>query len=226
MPQKEQLKFSQINIGSGYDYKDNFINVDVDPACKPDILIIDNDDSEILRNHYELVYAKDVLEHISRDNTLQTLLNWSDYLKIGGILNVETSDIEGIIDIMREDSSFANQYGMTICMFGNQKHPGDFHYTGFTQKTLSVFLKAAGFDILSIETKDRWLINATAKKVHDWSFFDNKENIVDYAFKTALGRLPDPYHYIYFNDKPEKEILFSIWSSKERLFKSAIDNDL
>lgn len=226
MKNRSQINFTKINIGCGYDKKDDYINVDINADCHPDILISNNDDSEILRNHYELVYARDVLEHIYREKTLETLLNWSDYLKIGGEVELQTSDIVGIIDLIKTDTSWNNHYGMTICMFGNQTIDGDFHYTGFTHKTLQVFMIAAGFEIIDMHTKDGWLLNCRAQKVQDWTNHNPEDDIVKFAFQSALGRLPEDFHYTIYKDYLAKDILKSIWSSPERLVKVARDLSL
>ena len=60
----------KLNIGCGYDKREGYLNVDVDPACAPDLLIRDGDYSPIPRRQFEEVLAKDVLEHIPRAQTI------------------------------------------------------------------------------------------------------------------------------------------------------------
>src|ERR1041384_6056075 len=57
---------TRINVGCGYDKRPGYLNIDVDPACSPDILIVNEDDSLVPRGHFEEVVANDVLEHVPR----------------------------------------------------------------------------------------------------------------------------------------------------------------
>lgn len=211
----------KLNVGCGYDKREGYVNVDVDPDCEPDILVSLEDDSGIPRQYFEEVLAHDVLEHIPRSSTLSALLTWSDYLVPGGRLVIQTSNMEGIIDMMRANPRFDHQYGMTICMFGNQMHPGDFHYTGFTELTLRVYLMAAGFVIESIETLEGWLLAAVCRKAEDWTCDVGASDVVAAGFQRAFGRDPDPHNWVALDGVKPKEALHQIWSSPERLFVTA-----
>jgi predicted SAM-dependent methyltransferase len=57
---------SRVNLGSGQDYRDGWVNVDVDPSCDPDVLF----DLEVTPwpfgdDEFEHALVDDVLEHIS-----------------------------------------------------------------------------------------------------------------------------------------------------------------
>ncbi|WP_428153195.1 class I SAM-dependent methyltransferase [Brevundimonas sp.] len=220
-PQKSAKLARKLNIGCGYDKREGYVNVDVDPACEPDILVSLADDSGIPRQHFDEVLAHDVLEHIPRSATLSALLTWADYLKPGGKLVIQTSNVEGVIDMMRANPKFDHQFGMTICMFGNQAHPGDFHYTGFTPLTLRVYLLSAGFVVESMETIDGWLLAAVCSKQDDWTCDVAADDVVAAGFQRAFGRDPDPHNWAALEGVPPKEALHAIWSSPERLFVTA-----
>ena len=51
----------KLNVGCGYDKRPDYLNIDVDPACEPDVLIVDNDFSPIPTGYFDEVLAKDVL---------------------------------------------------------------------------------------------------------------------------------------------------------------------
>jgi len=222
MESLKQVKgLRKLNIGCGYDKREGYVNVDVDPACEPDILVSLSDDGGIPRQYFEEVLAHDVLEHIPRSSTLAALLTWSDYLALGGRLVIQTSNVEGVIDMMRSHPRFDHQYGMTICMFGNQAHPGDFHYTGFAELTLRVYLMAAGFIVESMETVEGWLLTAVCRKVEDWTCDVNASDVVAAGFQRAFGRDQDPHNWVALDGVPPKEALHRIWSSPERLFVTA-----
>jgi hypothetical protein len=89
------------NVGCGYDKKPGYLNVDIDPACAPDLLIKEGDDSAIPRGHFAEAFATDVLEHIERTEALGALLRWSEYLIDRGALIVSTSSILGVAHAMQ-----------------------------------------------------------------------------------------------------------------------------
>ena len=159
----------RLNFGCGYDKREGYVNVDSDPACEPDVLLVNNDLSPLLGEPFDEVLALDVLEHIPRVQTLGVLLDWAELLADGGRLIVKTSSIEGVARQLAANPSFREQYGWTLCLFGSQAHPGDFHLTGFTDTTLRVHLLAAGFDVERIWLTDKWLLHAEAVKSSSWS---------------------------------------------------------
>src|SRR6185295_3202607 len=160
---------SKLNFGCGKDKREGYLNVDVDSACVPDMLIQDGDYSGIPRRHFEEVLAKDVLEHIPRAETLAALLDFSDFLVDGGKLILQTSSILDIAAKLQQSNRYADHHSWTICLFGNQVHAGDFHLTGFTEVTLTVHLRAAGFRLDRLELKEGWMFHAEATKIEDWA---------------------------------------------------------
>jgi len=235
---KLNKKFKKINFGSGYDKRVDYLNVDVDPVCEPDLLIKDNDYSVIPKNHYTEILANDVLEHIPHSQTLSVLLDWSEFLKPNGKLHIQTSSILGVADQLRKNNKFENQVGWTVCLFGNQAHPGDFHHVGFTEATLKTNLLAAGYKIDNFTLKDLWLFHVDCRKVTDWAVFiedhkkDNNDAFTHAVFNYALGREPDGMGGTHIIDNLEngsltrKAALKHLLSSKERLYYVAKENQL
>ena len=66
--------FDRINVGCGYDKRPGYLNIDVDPAARPNLLVVGDDTSAVPRDHFVEVFAKDVLEHIPRAKTMDALL--------------------------------------------------------------------------------------------------------------------------------------------------------
>jgi hypothetical protein len=207
-----------LNIGCGYDKRPGYLNIDMDPACEPDFLVTETNAGQLPSNYFEKVLAKDVLEHIPRTQTLAALVQWAQYLKIGGRLELQTSSVYGIVDMMRQQETFEYHYGMTVCMFGSQAHPGDFHFTGFTEQTLRVHLLAAGFMPISINLDDGWLFHVQAIKFEDWTVEASATDKIDVLSQTALGRDPEPHHYAIAASTPYLEVARALYSSPERLY--------
>jgi hypothetical protein len=207
-----------LNIGCGYDKRAGYLNIDMDPACEPDFLVGPNNADALPSNYFEKVLAKDVLEHIPRTQTLSALLQWAQYLKVGGRLELQTSSVYGIVDMMRQKETFEYHYGMSVCMFGSQAHAGDFHYTGFTEQTLRVHLLAAGFMPLSIKIDDGWLFHVQAIKFEDWTVEPKATDKIAALCQNALGRAPEAHHYSVFAKMPYVEAARTLYSSIERLY--------
>jgi predicted SAM-dependent methyltransferase len=216
---------SKLNIGCGYDKRAGYLNVDMDPACKPDLLITDNDFSSLPRQHFDEVLAHDVLEHIGRAQTGAALLEWIDLLKVGGTLVVQTSSILGVAQLLERHQNYVDQANFTIYLFGNQAHPGDFHHTGFTEATLKIHLIAAGLEIEDFELRDAWLFHVRARKHLDWTRLlaatvPNAE-FLKLAYEEALFRQADEYSLNLLvgqieTGRSRRDVLKQFYSSEER----------
>ncbi len=225
----------KLNLGCGYDKREGYLNVDVDPACNPDLLIVNGDYSAIPRHHFGEVLAKDVLEHIPRAFTLAALLDFADYLVDGGRLILQTSSILHVAAKLQGSNRYADHHGWTICLFGNQQHAGDYHHTGFTELTLSVHLLAAGFTVDLQEIREDWMFYVEGRKTFDWastlqetSDLSNDE-FLQRAYQAAFYRDVDEsginhYGTMLRQGVPRKEVLKQIFFAPERLFKTADRN--
>ena len=192
-PKKEALGDipRKINIGCGWDKKEGYLNIDSESNCDPDLLVTDNTLPELPRRWFDEVYAKDVLEHIPHADMMNALVTWNWLLRKNGELYVETSDIFGIIDLMRENGTFEFQYSWRVCLFGNQALPSDFHLNGFTSTTLRVYLVAAGFAVDKFDWEAGWLISTTAKKDNDWLELleiESERDFIRECYKVLLDR--------------------------------------
>jgi predicted SAM-dependent methyltransferase len=228
-------KYDKINIGCGYEKLPGYLNVDVDPACSPELLIVGGDDSMIPRRHFREALAMDVLEHIPRRDTLRALLSWADYLGNGGRLVLQTTSILGVAARLQQMTHYYDHHSWTSCLFGNQAHPGDFHFTGFTELTLKVHLLAAGFRLEQFELRDDWLLYAEATRAESWTALCDAGIASDAEFTREAyrqGVLRDPRHdeielgVRAIKESSRKEILKFIYASAERLHKIAEVNGL
>jgi hypothetical protein len=218
---------TRLNFGCGYDKRADHVNVDIDPACAPDVLVQPDDLAHFPQDHFEVILAKDVLEHVKRAESLQVLLHFNDWLKTGGTLHVQTTSILGVADRMRKYPGFDSEFGMTTCLFGNQMHAGDFHYTGFTETTLLAHLRAAGFEPSRPGLVDEWMFTVDATKVFSWSGWSmdtlSTPEFVLELFERALARTPSDLELrswildIDAHHLSRKEAARHVFNSHERL---------
>jgi hypothetical protein len=144
-------------------------------------------------SYYELIVAKDVLEHIPRTLSQRVLLEFNSWLALGGTLELQTSSVLGVAELIRARQDFEFQYGMVNCLFGTQAHPGDFHLTGFTEVTLKVMLLATGYSFGDFGLVDGWMYKLDAKKTKDWFTWSDSipasdDDFVQAVFASALER--------------------------------------
>lgn len=215
-----------INVGCGFDKRPGYLNVDMDPNCSPDILVTDIEFSNLPKRSFEGLISYDVLEHIRRADTPGALLEWADLLHLNGTMELETSNVMAIVDLMREHQSYQMHAAYTVFMFGNQVHEGDYHHTGFTDRTLKVQILAAGFEIDQFEERDRWLYWLKARKTYDWAALLDEElsdaDFVVEGWRAALERDPEPEFaaglktWLATGEKSRRFILKHLHDSEER----------
>lgn len=222
-----------LNVGCGYDKREGFLNIDMDPACSPDLLIENNDMSVLPKNHFHHLIAYDVIEHIHRSETTSTLLEWSSLMTMGATIEVETSNVLAIVDMMRANETYANQAACTIFMYGNQVHGGDYHLTGFTEITLRVHLATAGFEIDELIHHLQWIILVKGHKTMAWDALLtdgealSNEDFVKEAYHQALNRQPEePFlsleiDWLNSGEKTRREVLKKLFNSDERRLQIA-----
>jgi predicted SAM-dependent methyltransferase len=92
-------------------------------------------------NSVDFIYCSQALEHIPKERVLPTFKEWYRVLKPEGLLQFAVPDLEWACTwwLLNQTTGWS----MDI-LFGNQKHEGEFHRTGFTTKIVWDYLNACG----------------------------------------------------------------------------------
>jgi predicted SAM-dependent methyltransferase len=90
----------------------------------------------------ELIYTSHVLEHATRAGAIEALKRWFDVLIPTGILRLSVPDLEATFAAYFYHKDLRLLQNM---LYGSQKHPYDFHYTGWDFKTMKEDLESVGF---------------------------------------------------------------------------------
>lgn len=107
----------------------------------------------------DALYASHLLEHISHLETEKTLKEWYRVLKPGGKLTINVPDIEWACEKFLANyqkhqstgsSAYQNYQELLLVFYGHQYSEGEYHKTGFTQRSLKEYLKKAGFRKINI----------------------------------------------------------------------------
>jgi SAM-dependent methyltransferase len=134
--------------------------LDIDPKGSPDVVCDARELSTLPGSTYDSVYCSHNLEHYYRHDAVKVLAGFVHVLKADGFALIRVPDLDAVMRTVIEQNldidDFLYQslegpitvrdviygYGVDIERSGN-----DFfaHKTGFTQKSLTSFLKTAGF---------------------------------------------------------------------------------
>lgn len=207
-------KFPQkINIGCGFDVKNDFLNVDLHEMHGPDLVADCTDLSMLPSSYYEYILANDVLEHIPRLKTRSTLREWNRLLKIDGILELQVPNVIGLLGLLKspENQNMAQQEKLLQCLYGTQAYNGDFHFIGFTEITLSGVLSETGFSLRESRVRDEWLFQVKAVKVEDSKIdkllvINDSEDFLHAMYVDLLDRKPDEAGFNYYMELLKKGV--------------------
>jgi predicted SAM-dependent methyltransferase len=195
----------KLNLGCGFDYRDGYINVDMNEEHHPDL----QSDVTWLRSIEDEscaeALAQDVLEHIPRAKGTTALREWNRVLKYGGRLIVRVPSLIHLFQLLADHArqDLATQQRLIQCLYGTQGYDGDFHFNGFTEVTLRHALADAGFSVQSIKIVDEWMFEAEAQKVAHVTpdpilRAPIDEAFLDRAYQTLLRRPADPQGKAYY----------------------------
>ena len=131
----------KLNLGCHNTIKPGHINVDCDHYPGVD-MVADVFDLNLPENHADEIHASNILEHAPHRETLNILKHWYGILKENGILQISVPNFDILMKAYQEQG-LCNWVRNQI--WGDQEYNGAFHYTSFTEKTLTEYLKQAGF---------------------------------------------------------------------------------
>jgi predicted SAM-dependent methyltransferase len=96
----------------------------------------------------DTIFSSNALEHVSKFDVVPTLREWKRVLKIGGKLEIIVPDLEWSCAWWLKHQQ--TDWSMDI-IFGNQRHEGEFHKTGFTVDIMHQYLVVCGgFEIHNV----------------------------------------------------------------------------
>lgn len=95
---------------------------------------------------YEIVYSSHVFEHLDyRTQALKALREWYRILKPGGIVMISVPDLQTIGRLMANAATVEDEITLMRMFYGGHVDRHDYHFSGWTARTLETFLAAVGF---------------------------------------------------------------------------------
>lgn len=162
-----------LHLGCGPQILDGFANID---KYQEDSRIVKDDICRLKTvpdGEADVIYSSHALEHLPFRLAQLALHRWKRVLKPGGRLYLAIPDLEEILITMLnpavDDYTKWNWYNYTL--FGYQvdpdkyskskeldlpEDPGQFHKCGFTEDSIQLFLKLAGFTVDELFHYDGW----------------------------------------------------------------------
>ena len=140
----------RLHLGAGTDRRPGWINVDANPATRPDVVSLAQSLPMFPDRSVDVIEACHLFEHFTYDQALQALREWHRVLKPGGQLFLEMPNFASCIEILGKHKDPAGfDLGM-IGIFGwPPKIRTDGHYQthkwGWTSESLGAELRKAGF---------------------------------------------------------------------------------
>lgn len=137
----------KIELGSGLRPHVGYITIDVESYSNPDIV---GDFRTMSFSELDEIRSHHLLEHFSRDGALVVLKLWRSWLRVGGLLVIETPDFEEICKAFGERKSAKERYWLCRHVHGSQEANWAFHKDGWWEGKFRVTLPKLGFKIDSI----------------------------------------------------------------------------
>lgn len=136
----------RLNIGRGGHAEGDWLNVDIDPYLKPDIIDDVRTLERIEDESVDEIFASHLLEHIDEKDVVRTLKIWRRKLKIGGKLSIFVPDVEQAWRDYFDNKM--DEKTLLITMIGQEpsRSPYQIHRTMFWYSRLEGLMKSAGFD--------------------------------------------------------------------------------
>jgi len=135
---------NRINLGSGNDYLDGWINVDIDPNTKVDVVADLSEKFPFPDLSINEIKASDILEHFTKEDGLVFLHECHRVLRENGKIFIRTHDLNSIY------KSFSNDpLVLTHFIYGDTSETGIFgaHKYAYTEESLRFTLKKVGFEV-------------------------------------------------------------------------------
>lgn len=193
----------KLHLGCGNKYLEGYVNIDLPPSehtvmdSKADIYA-DIRTLEYPENSIDEIRLHHLFEHFTRAESLKFLVKWRKWLKVGGLLHIQTPDFSGcILKYIFAPLKFRMQLGRHI--FGSQEARWAFHLDFWDKRKFKFVLKSLGYDIIKV--KRYW--NSYHKHYSKIPFSPLIGELIPEKYYKQYGgfKLPDIVVFAKKNDK-------------------------
>lgn len=169
---------TKLHLGCGTRYLDGYVNIDY-PASEHTVqrsLVADRcvDITELTYpvSTVDEIRLHHVFEHFPRQIALALLCQWTDWLKPGGLLRIETPDVMASAwALISPLTSSGTRHQIVRHLFGSHEAGWAAHWDGWYKDRFRLTLTALGFHDLRF-TKSRW---GATRNIEIWAIREDKK---------------------------------------------------
>ncbi len=202
----------KLHLGCGESYLPGYINVDFPPSDHTvQTKSVADVYADVINLHFpensiDEVRLHHLFEHFDRPTALGLLCKWQKSLKIGGMVFIETPDLEESMKLFLGDLlSYEEKQIVLRHVFGSHEARWAIHCDGWYGEKFVKVLEQLGFSIISVE-KSSWKLtqNITVKaiKISNLSIHELRSKVFD-IFDSSL---------VDYSDGEQK--IRSVWMSE------------
>jgi predicted SAM-dependent methyltransferase len=138
----------KLNLGCGTDYKKGWVNIDVMPELKPDLVQDLLQPLPFPKLSVQEVLAQDILEHFTWEDAHTVVAELGRVVKLGGVVTVRVPNVDAIIEQFANDHEVRNEF-----LYGTTTYTGVFgaHKVGYTPVRLAALFLLNGFEVTTLE---------------------------------------------------------------------------
>ena len=143
----------RLNVGAGHIVRNEYLNVDSRELPGIDIVAdvreLPFDEEEVAE-----IYSAHLLEHFPLEELRRVVLpRWASLLEDGGKLVAVVPDVETMVAECAAGRMPFEDF--VLVMYGGQEYEGDFHYSGFSEETLTHLMEEAGLEDVKVIEEGR-----------------------------------------------------------------------
>lgn len=169
----------KLHLGCGENYLDGYINIDFPPSEHAVLIPIADAHADIIKDldfpsdTVDEIRLHHVFEHFDRVIALVLLVRWHNWLKVDGILKIETPDAIESAKQLSSDIDYKQKMAVIRHLEGDQSANWGVHIGQWWDERFENTLSKLGFHILTMEHAqwDRWpylrSVTVTATKLGD-----------------------------------------------------------
>jgi predicted SAM-dependent methyltransferase len=154
----------KLEIGCGVRHHKGYKTIDIEPYANPDYL---GDFRTMTFENIDEIRSHHLLEHFDRFEAWDVLKLWASWLKKGGVLLIETPDLEGICEEFLKRKHPRNRYWLSRHLYGSQEKEWAFHKDAWWEDKFKAILPKCGFKVTDINKSASrvYLSNLTVRAI-------------------------------------------------------------
>ncbi len=205
----------KVHLGCGNKYLEGYLNIDLPPSehtvmdVKAD-MYADIRTLEFPENSVDEIRLHHLFEHFNRAESLKLLVRWRTWLKVGGILHIQTPDFYTCA-LLYIFASRHYKFQLGRHIFGSQEAAWANHLDFWDKKKYKFVLGNLGFDIVKIRKY--------------WNSFHKHYSRI--PFSSLIGALiPESVYKKYGGHKLPDLVVIARKNEKDVDYNKAIENIL